>query len=280
MYLGNPLLPINSSVQETIAKIDQVLKKKHWHEFKVATLKLKLVPYFLFNYHYFIEKDLSGQKFIERSFDGILSLEGHAIKIDEEITPLIKNNWSKGSTAAPELEYDEKWNNVDKKAQDAVIQLKVAQYFNVPKSNVVITSVRRVLVPFYLASVTVKEGTFDIVINAVDGKMNGIEAVPEREQGFLELTRETFNDLKKPGAWITYSKGLAVESGKAVKSRVAVGSAKGAEGDTAKPAESSGTQVAQKLSQISTSSLSSRPVIILIILVALFLIYVALFGKL
>jgi hypothetical protein len=264
-------------VQETVAKIDRVLKEKHWHEFQVATLKLNLVPYFLFNYHYFVEKESSGQRLIEHSFDGVLVLDGHAIKIDEELTSLVKENWSRGSTAAPDVEYEEKWNNVDKKAQESIIQLKVAQHFNVPKSNVVITSIRRVLVPYYKASVTVKEGTFGITINAVSGDMSGIEAIPEREQGFMELTKETFNDLKKPSAWAAYSKGLALESGKAVKERLAKRNAKKAEEEGAKPAKADEAKGADAKSRINLSVLSTRPVIMLIILLALFLIYLAFF---
>jgi len=272
LYLGNPLLPINSSVQETIAQVDKVLKEKKWHEFKVATLKLTLVPYFLFNYHYFLERDASGEKLISNSFDGILSLDGHAIKVDEEMTPLIKENWSKGSTAAPEMEYDEKWNNVDKKAQDSVLQLKVAQHFNVPKGNVVITSIRRVLVPFYKASVTVKEGTYLVTINAVNGEMKGIEAIPAREQGFMELTKEAFNDLKKPSGWLQYSKDIAKETHKVIKRK---------KGATENKSGEQRPHIAEMAKESVTLTpylpiLTSKWVIFVIIILALLLIYLAL----
>ena len=272
MYLGNPLLPVNSSVQETIAKVDKILKEKKWHEFQVATLKLSLVPYFLFNYHYFLEKEASGEKLISHSFDGVLSLDGHAIKIDEEMAPLIKDNWSKGSTAAPDMEFEEKWNNVDKKAQDSVIQLKLAQHFGVPKGNVVVTSIRRVLVPFYKASVTVKEGTYSITINAMNGEMKGIEEIPAREQGFLELTKETFNDLKKPSAWLHYSKGLAVETGRAVKKTAKKAASPKPEG----PAEVTPTAGETAKPALGLHIFSNRWVIFIIILLALLIIYLAL----
>ena len=44
--------------------------------------------------------------------------------------------------------------------------------------------------------------------------------------------QETFNDLRKPSAWASYSKGLAIESSKAVKGRISKGTAKGEEKGT------------------------------------------------
>ena len=44
------------------------------------------------------------------------------------------------------------------------------------------------------------------MINAVDGSNEGLSKIPFRENGYVEITKETINELKTPSNWLRYSK--------------------------------------------------------------------------
>lgn len=219
MYLGNPLLPINFTVGSAADSIKKELQKKYWHEFEQKPLRLNLVPYFLFNYHYFLEADASGKKTIKKSFHGVLAIDGHDISVREDLVELLKSNWKRSSPVVPKTEFKEKWNNIEKREQDAVLALKVAEHFGVPKENVVISSARKMLVPFYLTSVVLDKKEYKLVVNAIDGEIDGIDEIPMREKGYLEITRETIKELKDPKNWLKYSKDAIFEGAASASSR-------------------------------------------------------------
>ena len=266
LYVGSPLLPLKVEGSKVAQTVESTLKKKNWHEFKLATLKLTLVPYFLFNYHYYKEKEANGEKIIESSVDGFLALNGTTVLIEKDAEKLIKDNLKDAMSEAPEIPFEEKETTIEKKEQEAVLQFKAAEYFGVPKTNVVISSTKKILVPFYETFVEVKEGTFDIKINAVNGEVMGIEKVPVREKGFVEVTKETIDDLKDPKQWVEYTKGLLVETGKYThkKSKDVVGKV-----IAEKPKnENKGIEISN-FSEIVTS----KWFLILVVIIALFLIW-------
>jgi hypothetical protein len=272
LYVGSPLLPLKVTGKKVAKDIESSIKEKNWHEFKIATLKLSLVPYFLFNYHYFKEKEVNGEKIIESSVDGFLLLNGESVSVEKDLSNLVKSNIKDVSNEAPLIPFEEKETTIDKKEQSEIIQFKIAEYFHVPKENVVISNVKKVLIPFYETFVEVKEGIFNIKINAVDGKVYGIDEVPEREKGFVELTKETINDLKDPKKWIEYTKELLVESGKFTKNKgkkVSIITSK-------KIIEK--TKKKEFLSSL-TNMFMSNWFLILLIIIALFLIWVGLFSN-
>lgn len=265
MYLGSPLLPTNVSVQKATQDLKEALEKKYWNEPEIINETLILVPYFLFNYHYYLEKQEEGSQKIKKAFDGVLAIDGHKIKIEEQMTDLIKYNWKKAQQNTPRQEFDEKWNNIDKKEQYEIIKLKTAEYFDVPKQNVIITSVRKILVPFYTFKVVCDEDEYKVKMNVVDGTFYGLKEVPAREKGTLEITKETLKELKKPSKWVEYSKEMvfgAANAGKKVVNKTKI-------------------KTSQKNSASKTKtdfSFFARPeILILIMLLALLLIYLALF---
>jgi hypothetical protein len=262
MYLTNPLLPINVSQQKAVQDVKEALEKKQWHDFDLGKPTLILVPYFLYNYHYYVEQSSADNNLIKETFDGILTINGHAIKIEEEFRDLVKYNWKKGSQTTPKGEFDEKWNNIDKKQQNEIIRLKTAEYFDVPKSNVIITSVRKVLVPSYLFMVKLGEEEYELRLNAVDEKVWGIKDVPEREKGMAEITRETIAELKKPSSWLKYTKEMVSDAIKDFKSTPS------AVKKVSKPV---------KVPQLGIDFFARKEVLLLIMLLALLLIYLTLF---
>ncbi len=264
MFLGNPSLPLEFPVNEALSKVNGILTKKNWHNFEVGNLKMVLVPYFFFHYHYYIESENKeeSKKVIEKSFDGYLALNGVTLEMEKNSADLIKKYLKKLSNEAPSMPFEEKETLLEKKECEKVIRFKSAEHFKIPKENILISSIKKVFFPLYETFIEVNKQNFEIVINATNGEVLGIGAVPEREKGFLELTKETLTELSEPKAWLTYSKGLFTETGKAI-------------GGKAKNA----TQIIPKISEKKSLSsiFSSNWFLFLIIILALFLIYLALF---
>jgi len=267
MYLGNPLLPVNLSEKRLVKKIKLALKEKNW-ALEVPSPKLVLMPYFLFNYHYFTEEEKDGKKIIAESKDGLLALNGHTLKIDENIAKLMKKVMKLGSNETPKLEFEEKETMVEKKKEETILSLKTAEYFKIIKESVVISNAKRFFVPFYEASFEIEKKNYSLIVNAMDSPkkdsdivLKGIDDVPTREKGLVEVTQETLDDLTKPEAWIDYSKGLLKETSKMFSEGTK---------DVLKEASE------KKAISSGPSILSSKWVIALIIILALFLIYLAL----
>ncbi len=264
MYLGNPLLPINITVLGAEESVRKKLDQKNWHEFELKPIKLILVPYFLYNYHYFVEGTGDGKKTVKSTVHGILAVDGHDIEIREELVELLKTTWKKAIAEVPRGQFDEKWCNIEKKEQEEVLQLKTAEWFEVPKQNVVISSPKKFFVPFYKTGVKIENKEYPLIINAIDGAIEGMKEIPEREKGYLEITRETVSELKHPKNWIKYSREAFEEGTTKIVDA--------ARGEKEKPAS-----VTKKIVGPNFSWLDSKPIWLLIIILALLLILIGIF---
>ncbi|MCX6803505.1 MAG: hypothetical protein NTY48_02955 [Candidatus Diapherotrites archaeon] len=213
MYLGNPLLPINITALGAADAIKKELLKKSWHEYELKPLKLNLMPYFLFNYHYFLEDSADEQKTVKSTVHGILAVDGHRVEVRPDLVELLKENWKKNTQEAPRGVYNEKWCNIEKREQDDILKIKTAKHFNIPKNNVFVSSPKKMLIPLYYTFAVLGEKEYKFVVNAIDGRIEGLDTVPNREKSYAEITRETINELKNPANWIKYSK-EAIFSGK------------------------------------------------------------------
>jgi hypothetical protein len=199
------MLPTKITPEDVSAEIEKALKKKNWKTFEASEPLLRLVPFFLFNYHYFEENDAGGRKLINKSHDGILAFNGYAIKIEDELTEPIKLNWKYSVIEAPKLKFKEKWNNLEKKEQQEILQIKTAQYFSVPKENVVISQAKKIFVPYFESYIKVNEKSYEVAYNALLKKFLDIDKVPVREKSIREITVETLNELRKPANWGKYA---------------------------------------------------------------------------
>ncbi|VVB76243.1 Uncharacterised protein [uncultured archaeon] len=264
MYLGNPLLPINFTSAGAADSVKKELSKRNWREIELKPLRLDLVPYFLFNYHYFIEAESNGHKVVKKSIDGILAVDGHNVSIREDLVELLKSNWKKAASGTPKGAFDEKWCNIEKKDQEEVLKMKTAEHFEVPKGNVVISSARKMFLPLYKTSVSLGGKEYKLIINGVDGAIEGIDAVPDREKGYLELTSETINDLKTPANWGKYAKEI-------------VGGGISAKPKEKKFSAQASAQNTKSSKGVDLSFLDSKLVFVLIMLLALFLIFLGMF---
>jgi hypothetical protein len=267
MYLGNPLLPINITAASAAESIKKKLAQKNWHEYEQKPLLLNLVPYFLFNYHYFIESDTKEHRIVKRSLDGILVIDGHDIEIREDLVELIKNNWKKSIPEVPRGAFDEKWCNIEKKDVEEVLKVKTAEHFEVPKSNVVISSAKKLFLPIYKTSVVMGGKEYKLIVNAIDGNIDGLKEMPEREKSYSEIIAETVGELKDPRNWIKYS----VEAVTVGTNSVATKTKKIVHNGANHEATNG------KTSSINLAFVHSKWFLILLVLLGLFLIYIGLF---
>jgi hypothetical protein len=258
MYLGNPMLPVSLPVNEALQKITKILEEKNWQNFEIGSMKLVLTPFFFYQYYYFLEEEKSNSKIVTQTVDGYISLNANSLKIDEAISKLIKNKSREQDNVAPQIEFSELESNLSKKQEEKVLTVKTAQFFSVPKENMGISNVRQVLVPFYETQITIMSQTYSIVINAIDGDLKGVEKIPIREKGFLEITRETLDELTSPTTWVTYTKELFLDASSAMVSSKVVEKEK-----------------KEAFKPLNLSFLESRWVLILIMLLALLLIYLS-----
>lgn len=263
MYLGNPLLPIKITTAQAAEKITNEIKKKNWYDFELAQMKLTLVPYFLFNYHYYIENDNEGKNVIKSTVHGILAVDGHDIVVRTDLVDLLKHNWKNSIQEVPRGDFFERYCNIDKKDQNEVLQLKTAQFFNVPKSNVVVSEPRKLLLPEYWTVLKVNNKSYNLTINCVDGTISGLKEIPERQKGYAEITKETLTELKNPKNWIKYSAEVITETFAFILH----------------PRKSSNkkTPPTTQGSKVNLSIFESRGILLLIILLAILLIIASIF---
>jgi hypothetical protein len=264
MYLGNPLLPINITAISAEESIKKKLNSKDWQEYELSPLKLNLLPYFLFNYHYFIENVSDGKSTVKSTVTGILAVDGHDVKVREDLVELLKHNWKKSIPEAPRGEFHEKWNNIEKQEQDEVLKMKTADYFKIPKQNVVISNPKKMLLPIYKTVAKLDGKEYPLSVNAIDGTISGIKEIPSREKGYIELTRETINELKKPSSWIKYSKEALFEGVGAIGEKVGT---KHTKEETSK----------KEKSGVDLSFLDSKAILILLIILGLLLVFMGIF---
>lgn len=266
MYLGNPLLPLSLSAKEALGKIEAVLVSKNWKDFDSGELKLVLVPYFLYNYHYHTEKEVEGKKIVESSKDGLLLLNGSSLAIEENLVKLIQKNLGGTNQEVPQIEHEVKKTSITKATQEHILKVKTAQFFKIPKDNVIVSNVKQLMFPIYKSFITLQKKTYEITINAINGDVYETNEVPTREKGFMEITQETLRDLRDPKAWLTYTKGLAIETGKFLADK----------NESLSSVTNDKKVVGSNKERNKLSFLSSKKMLVIIIILALFLIYLAL----
>jgi hypothetical protein len=262
LYLGNPLLPLSLSAKQALIKVETVLREKNWKDFDAGELKLVLIPYYLYNYHFYTRAEKEGEVFVQSSKDGVLALNGTSLKVEEKTVKIITENIGKGEQIAPAIEHEVKKSPLTKSTQEHILKVKTAEFFKLSIDQVVVSNVKTVMFPMYESFITVQGETHEIIVDGVSGNIYGIEEVGEREKGFLEITQETLQDLKDPRAWVEYTKGLAIETRKFL-----------AEKESIPIQNASEVNVAPSASKLSF--LSSKWIFVLIIVLALFLIYLA-----
>ncbi len=192
---------------EDISKIvASTLKKKHWHRFRTATLKLVYQPIWLLTYDVFFEEN--GVIIGENS--GIIAIDAIDGHVWEQI-PIVLNEIPVEFVRETRHEYRAEFPNPTLSKEDAkeLARIKLSAMLKVPKNNVKVVGGELILYPLWRVWVEVRQGTFRLDIDGVSGALFGAEKVPERERGWYEITQEVLEELKTPSGWYKYLRLLA-----------------------------------------------------------------------
>nr|HPM85972.1 hypothetical protein [archaeon] len=108
---------------------------------------------------------------------------------------------------------------------------------------------------------------YKLNINAIEAFIEGIKEVPNRQKGYLEVTKETINELKTPSNWIKYSKEVVEETISFMTNPK----------KKSNQNNSTSTKFKKNNKQISLEVFESRGVLLLIILLAILLIIASIF---
>jgi hypothetical protein len=262
MYLGNPSLPLKFSLKDSISAVEKKLVENNWDKFEQGKHKLVLKPFYYFNYHFFKEKIVDEQKVIESSVDGFLALDAITLKIAEINGKLISENLKEITSKAPEMEFIKLADDIEKKELKAIINLKIAGHFHIPKQNIVVSSIKKCFLPVYEIEFLLNEKKMIVKVNAVTNEILNPKDIPFREKSISEVTQETLEELTNPNSWIKYTKEIFSETGSFV-----LGKAK----------KQKGKKVVKK-DRDYFQIFSSKIILLLIILLALFLIFLVLFN--
>ncbi|MDD4250824.1 MAG: hypothetical protein PHX27_01375 [Candidatus ainarchaeum sp.] len=266
MYLGNPLLPSKTTIDEATSMVKKVLLEKNWVEIKKPKVRILLESYFFFNYHYFNESS-SKENIIENSVDGLLAINAFTLLIDKEISDLIIKNSKDVSNVAPSIDFIKIKSIIDKKNAGEVIKLKVAEHFKVSKKNVVVSGIKKYMVSFYELTFNINKKDIVVLVNSVNGKIIDSTRIPVREKELMEVTKETLQELAHPNSWLKYTKEIFLEIGTKLSKKLKKGKQKNNVILIKDLKEKNFTK--------SLAFLDSKLVWIIIILLAIFLIYLS-----
>ncbi|MFH1239779.1 MAG: hypothetical protein V1672_01055 [Candidatus Diapherotrites archaeon] len=213
--LDHPTFPVAFALEEVMKLLEKLLKEKNWHKFDTGDVALEYVPFLLFNSDSFSEEHTKDDKLVKETKSGFHALNTVTRELNYEIaSEFDKLDAELGKDEAKNYSPKIIENLLDEKSAVKISQSLLAKELEIPRYNIIITGMREIYVPFWAVYVTVAEGTFKIKISAINGKVFGLEKVPVREKGFLEITEETLEELKNPGAWLKYTKEIVAGSGK------------------------------------------------------------------
>jgi hypothetical protein len=216
MFLGNPVFPIAFEIEKVAGLIEATLKKKNWRSFDKGEVKLVLTPVYVFYYDAVFPEEGKPKGKAER---GRLALNAETAELNKELADSMPADNELVKELPDEYPLVVRKPLFSKAEAEKIALLKTAALIGADRSNVVLTGLKVVYYPMWLAFVTVKEKTYELEISAVTGEIFGEEQVPKREKGFVEITRETLHELKEPGAWIRYSKEIADLAGDKIEGR-------------------------------------------------------------
>lgn len=203
MFLDKPAFPVSFTPDKVVALIEELIKSRGWSDFEVAEIKLVYTPYWTFN---FDSCEHSGSK-IRGVKSGALALNALTNRL-EDFAGFLSENPDLKTTQHISADYEADVQHAKTSMEEAreIAKLKLAANLRAPKDNIILSGLELLYIPFWLAYVSVAEGTFKLRINAVIGEIVNQEEVPEREKGWLEVTNETLDELKEPMAWVSYTR--------------------------------------------------------------------------
>ncbi len=208
MYLDRPAFAVSFPLESCLEAIESLIKSKRWTKFEVAEVKLIYAPFFFFNYYSYLEekREDTEQPVVSDTVEGTMAMDAQTNELDEGMASLFEEEVPQTSHRPQQgYKFEVERPLVSERDAPQIAQIKMAKKLELPKANVLISGLRQVYVPVWVASVSVAEGTYRLEFSAVNGETLSETEIPEREKGWLEVTSETLSELKEPGAWVKYS---------------------------------------------------------------------------
>ncbi len=216
MFVGNPVFPISFEIEKVAGLIEATLKKKNWQSFDRGEVKLVLQPVYIFYYDAVFEE---GGKPSGKGERGRLALNAETAELNKGLAETMPPDNKLVKELPDDYPLIVRKPLFSAAEAEKIALLKTSALIGADRNNVVLTGFKVVYYPMWLAFVTVKEKTYELEISAVTGEIFGEEQVPEREKGFVEITKETLHELKEPGAWVKYSKEIADLAGDKIEGK-------------------------------------------------------------
>ena len=209
MLASDPVFPIEFQIEQVTKLIEGILKRKNWKKFDVAAVKLVLTPFYFFYYDAAIEAQKDGLVVVKETKRGRAALDAESGELD----PLILGKIPPDSKLVKELPetypIEVQKSGFSTREAKKIAVLKTASMLQVGREDIVITDFKMIYCPIWVADITVAGQTHELTISASTGELLKEENVPVRIKGFVEVTEETLHELRKPGAWLHYTKEIA-----------------------------------------------------------------------
>jgi len=234
MFVGNPVFPISFNLEQVAGLVEETLRKKNWRAFEKGEIKLVLTPFYIFYYDAVVEEEgkATGEnrstgesrptgkgKASKESKRGRLALNGETAELGKEIAESMPEEEELVKELPDTYPLIVRKPLFSKAEAEKIALLKTASMLGADRDNVILTGFKQIYCPMWIAFVTVAGQTRQLEISGVTGQVFGEEMVPVREKGFVEITKETLQELKEPGSWLRYSKEIAEKATDKISSR-------------------------------------------------------------
>ncbi len=212
MKLKENSFPLSFSLDNATSFIKSVLEEKDWHEFEVIEVKIVFFPYYFFSYEAFFESEKHGKKIVSETANGKLALNGITGQLDDSVSFPSSDELVQEIDELPEnIPFQEESFELNEKIEE-ILKIKTAGHLKTAKETVVIHSIKKVLYPVWVIDFSVEEQIYQFMVSGTDGSIISEEEIPERQQGFWEITSETLAELKSPSSWINYTTSIVSDS--------------------------------------------------------------------
>ena len=207
MYLGDPSLPISVDEEKAKQLVEQALKKRNWKEVSIEETKLVLVPYYLFDYVSYSEKEHHGEQVVEEVEKGRLVINPETMEVMQGIADSLDESSLTNEISSHE-EFEIRKPKLKGKNAEKICQLKTAQLLERPAEKVMVEKVKLFYIPLWEIKAKFHNQEALLLVSAVSENVLEEEKLPFREKTNADIVNETLEELQNPKAWVRYTKEL------------------------------------------------------------------------
>ncbi len=204
-----PSLPVKVKLEEAKDLVQEELDANNWGEIDVPAPEMEMVPYYVFHFDSYseLEEEKSKIRNVDEANKGASSLNAVKNSLDEVIAEIANPDIIQDRFEEPQkIKVIVKNPRFTLDEAKGAAQIKIAAQEKVPRTNVHISGMRLVYVPFWVYKIELDEDNeVKLRINAVSGEFEGEESgIPYQGSTATELAKETLSDLRNPEGWATF----------------------------------------------------------------------------